>query len=662
VENKQFVTVNNVKVPLEGEKNILELLRKININLPTFCYHSELSVYGACRLCVVEVEGRGVMAACSTSPWPEMVIKTHSSELRKIRKMSIELLLAGHDQSCPTCHRSDSCKLRMLASQFGIEKSRFLSKKKEEALDYSSPSLVRDPNKCVLCGDCVRFCREVQGIGVLDFAHRGPNAKVCTAFDQGIGGTECINCGGCATVCPTGAIAPAYQHDAVWDILSDSSKLVVAQVAPAVRSTIGEMFGFKEGTDLTGKMTSALRLVGFQKVYDTAFAADLTVLEEAKEFLDKFVNGKKLPLFTSCCPAWVKYAEQYLPEKLDQVSTCKSPQQMFGSVLKDYLARELGKRREDIVVVSVMPCTAKKFEAKRDEFKVDGNPDVDYVITTHELGLMIKEAGIRMEELESSAMDMPMGLGSGSALLFGNSGGVTEAVVRHLGRAVGPVENVEKDSSVKGVVKIAAEVAGKKVKLAVVQGLNALNSLLESGEEFHLVEVMACPGGCIGGAGAPQSEKQRKELIEARTEGLANIDRQNVLKTANDNPFVAKVHAELSQDEHRVHKLLHTHYHARTRVQEEGVSVLKGEEGALEVKVCIGTGCFLKGSQDLLKELLNSAETQSWGKRVDIKATFCMEKCGTGPNVLVDGESVPLATIDKLVASIDGKLAQKVKV
>ena len=424
-EEKKTLTVDGIIVEIEGERNLLEIIRKVGIDLPTFCYHSDLSVYGACRLCLVDVKGRGIMASCSTAPEADMVIKTNTAEIRSMRKINLELLLANHDRECPSCSRSNNCTLQNLARQLGVEEVRFKKLEKEDMqpIDTSSPSLVRDPNKCVLCGDCVRVCDEVQGIGAIDFAHRGSKACVSPAFNKDLGAVECVNCGQCAAVCPTGALVPNQERDDVWALLADPNKYVVAAFAPAVRVGLGEYFGLEPGTDVTGRIVTALRMLGFDQVYDVTFAADMTIVEEANELLERVGNGGTLPMFTSCCPGWVKFTETYFPEMLPNLSSCKSPQQMFGSIAHKVLPSKLNVAPENLEVVSIMPCTAKKFEAKLDKFKTNDKQDISNVITTQELGRMIHASGIQFDELEPSSLDMPLGFYTGAGVIFGATGG-----------------------------------------------------------------------------------------------------------------------------------------------------------------------------------------------------------------------------------------------
>ncbi|HOG53189.1 MAG TPA: [FeFe] hydrogenase, group A, partial [Bacillota bacterium] len=432
-----FVTVDNVKIPLEGEESLLKVVRKAGIDLPTFCYHSQLSVYGACRMCVVEVDRMGVVASCSVPPQDGMNVKTNTERLRKIRRTILELLLANHDRECTTCGKSSQCKLQELSERFAVSTLRFGHGDKRFPIDASTPAIVRDPNKCILCGDCVRMCAEVQGVGILDFSFRGSKSTVGPAFGKNLNEVDCVQCGQCTTVCPTGALMVKSVTSEVWKALDDANKKVIVQIAPAVRVALGEEFGMAPGAIVTGKIVAALRRLGFDQVYDTSFTADLTIIEEGNEFIGRVRNGGVLPQFTSCCPGWVKYVEQYHPELIPNISSCKSPQQMFGSVAKRYLAKDLGWKPEDVVVVSIMPCTAKKFEAQRPEFVHDGVPDVDYVLSTRELARMIKEAGFSWDDLEVESFDLPLGLGSGAGMIFGNTGGVTEAVLRSAQQLLG---------------------------------------------------------------------------------------------------------------------------------------------------------------------------------------------------------------------------------
>ncbi|MAT57660.1 MAG: ferredoxin [Ignavibacteriae bacterium] len=662
---KKTLSVNGREVEFNGERNLLEVVRKANIEIPTFCYHSELSVYGACRLCLVDVEGKGIVSSCSIIPEEGMKINTHTKEIRDIRKITMELLLANHDQDCFTCAKSASCKLREIADKLGVDKVRFKKTNKEMPLDLSSHAISRDPNKCILCGDCVRACEEIQGIGVIDFTHRGSEVVVSPAFGKEIGKGECVDCGQCARVCPTGAIIPKSEIEDVWNEIYNDKKFVIAQIAPAVRVAIGESFGYQEGISLTGQIVAALKLMGFDKVFDTSFAADLTVIEESNEFLKRYSEGKNLPIITSCCPGWVKYAEQYYPEFLDNLSSCKSPQQMFGSIAKSYLAEKYEIDPKNISVVSIMPCTAKKFEARRPEFEKNGIKEVDYVITTQELVDMIKESGINFNKLEPDSLDLPLGFKTGAGIIFGNSGGVSEAVLRYTCEKVNGVKltncNFNEVRGVDSTREATVLLNGNEVKIAIVSGLKNAKTLLDkikSGEaKYDMIEVMACPGGCIGGAGQPVSFEE--SIKQKRTEALYNTDKMLQLHKSQDNPYIKSLYEEFLGEinGHKAHDLLHTHYANRKRLFESEISLIKANNSQkLEVKVCVGTNCYLKNSQTVLQRLLDHLEERNLVHLVDVKATFCMEKCEKSPNILVGEEIVTSANFEKVISNIEDKL------
>ena len=662
-----FVNIDGKLIPIEGERNLLEIVRKADIDLPTFCYHSELSVYGACRLCLVEVEGMGIVGACSTPPQPGMKVRTTTEEIREIRRISVELLLANHDQRCPTCPQSASCQLQTLARRLGVQEVRFHSTHTPVPVDRTSPSLVRDPNKCILCGDCVRMCHEIQGVGAIDFAHRGSQVAVLPAFGKDLAKVECVNCGQCASVCPTGALTPKSEVEEVWKALDDPKKVVVAQIAPAVRVGLGELFGLEPGILSTGQIVASLKAMRFDQVYDTSFAADLTVLEEAEEFLARKASGEKLPQFTSCCPAWVKFAEQYHPALLPNVSSCRSPQQMLGSLAKDMLPETLGCAREDLVVVSIMPCTAKKFEARQTKFQRDGIRDVDFVLTTQELGRMIEEAGLRFDRLQPESLDMPLGFKTGAGLIFGSSGGVTEAVLRYAAEKVSGVklEAVEFQATRgdEGLREATVSLGEAELKLAIVHGLaNAklVAERVERGEcDYDLIEVMACPGGCIGGAGQPVARDF--EVKRRRAKGLYDADKTLQLHKAQDNYYVTECYScHLGEvGGHTAHKLLHTDYHSRRRISDEDLSLGTGPEAdKLRVSVCVGTSCLLRGAQDMLHALIGHVEERGLQDAVDIQATFCFEQCDRGPTVSVGEQVLERCTFEQACEVLEQELAQ----
>ncbi len=655
-----FVSIDGIKVPIEGEKNLLAMCRKANIDIPTFCYHSHLSTYGACRLCLVEINGKDIDASCVVPPKDGMAIRTNTAKIRSMRRMNLELLLAAHKQDCPSCERSASCKLRDLSAKMGIRDVRFKSARVEKPLDLGSPSLVRDPNKCILCGDCVRYCAEIQAVGAIDFTGRGSDVVVSPAFGKSLGEVDCVNCGQCAAVCPTGAIVPKSHIDAVWKALDDKDTAVIVQVAPAVRVAVGEKFDLPAGENTMGKVTTALRMLGFDKVYDTAFGADLTVVEEANEFIERAKKGEKLPLFTSCCPAWVKFAEQIFPELLPKLSTCMSPQSMMGSIIREDAARTKEHSRagdgagKKVVVVSVMPCTAKKYEISRPELSRDGDQLVDYVLTTAELAAMLQEAGIRFADLPVGSMDLPFGFATGAGIVFGNAGGVSEAVARYVteGLTGGKASVLEfADEIPGGGIRTATLAVGDRaVSITSVQGLanakKVAQEIIAGTRATDIVEVMACPGGCVGGAGQPISLDP--ETRKKRTAGIAAADGARELRATQTNPFIERFYKDVLDSEiggHVAHELLHTRYKSKKRIQDTSIPLVRGTgKEKISVKVCVGTSCFLRGSQAVLSDLLKTVEEKGLSDLVDVSATFCAESCDKGPTVHVDGKTIHKAS------------------
>ena len=562
---KGMMIVDGQRVNFDGEKNVLSVIRKAGIEMPTFCYYSDLSVYGACRMCVVEDEKTGkIDASCSMEPRDGMRISTNSARLLKHRRVILELLLASHNCNCTTCEKSGHGRLQELAQQFGVRRIRFPDTREHYEIDSSSPAVLRDPNKCILCGDCVRVCEEMQGMGILNFAYRGSNLQVMPAFDRKLAETKCVSCGQCAAVCTTGAITVKNQIGEAWRAIHDPKKRVVIQIAPAVRVAVGEAFGFSAGENVLDKLVTALKIMGADEVYDTIFGADLTVREESAEFLRRLETGENLPLMTSCCPAWVKYVENERPEFLKNLSTARSPMQMFASVLKENYRKKDAEDGRTTFHIAIMPCTAKKMEARREEFRdAYGVPYVDLVLTTQEVVQMMKESGIRFQMLEKESPDLPYGMGSGAAEIFGTSGGVAEAVIRCCtpDKSKNALRTIE-HSGIRGTDAVRfAEVTinGRKVRAAIVHGLGSAAKLLDqirSGEvQADLVEVMSCRTGCVGGAGQPYALMAKKLQ---RAQGLYEIDRSAMFKRSERNPVIDAMYANGLAD--RAHELLHIEY------------------------------------------------------------------------------------------------------
>ena len=561
---KGIMIVDGQRVPFDGEKNVLSVIRKAGIDMPTFCYYSELSVHGACRMCIVEnVKTGKIDASCSMEPRDGLEIRTNTARLLRHRRMILELMLASHDCSCTTCAKSGNCRLQALAQRFGVSRVRFPDTRERYEQDNTSLAIFRDPNKCILCGDCVRVCEELQGQGILNYAHRGSELQVMPAFDRKLADTKCVGCGQCAAVCTTGAITVKNQIGQAWQALHDPKNRVVVQIAPAVRVALGEEFGLPAGENVMDRLVKALKLMGVEEVYDTDFAADMTTISESQEFLERLRAGGPFPMFTSCCPAWVKYLELNDPKYLRNISSCKSPMEMFAAVLRDkYQAKDAADGRRTYHM-AIMPCTAKKMEAARAEFTRDGQPDVDLVITTRELVDMIREAGIQLTELEPEAPDLPFGLGSGAAVIYGVTGGVAEAVVRYClpdksNNALQAIRvtDLRGDGSIR---EVNLTVEGQELHIAIVNGLSHAKELIadvEAGKRFyHLVEVMTCQGGCVGGAGQPYGLTAAKKR---RGAGLYEADATAMFKGAEKNPIVTRLLDEYGHE--RCHELLHVRY------------------------------------------------------------------------------------------------------
>ena len=567
---EKYMIIDGERVAFTDEKNILAVIRKagiiirLGIILPTFCYYSDLSIYGACRMCVVEDQWGGIIASCSTPPKHGMEIRTNTPQLYYHRKRILELLLAAHCRDCTTCEKNGKCKLQELATRFGIPGVRFENTNPIRPIDTSSKAIVRNPNKCILCGDCVRVCSEIQHVGAIDFAHRGSRMEISTAFGRDIADTNCVNCGQCAAVCPTGAITIKRDSHDVWEAIHNPNKRVVVQIAPAVRVAIGEAYGYEPGENTIGKLVASLRKLGVDAIFDTSVGADLTIMEESQELIEALEEkDRKYPLFTSCCPGWIRFVETQYPHLMKYVSTSKSPMEMFGAVVKEYYKKQDKKEGKETVSVAVMPCTAKKFEASREEFKRNGIPDVDYVLTSEEVIVMLQEIGIRFDRLEPEAYDMPFSIYSGAGVIFGATGGVTEAAVRRVVEDKSPKALKEIEfiglRGMEGVKVCELPLGESTVRIGVVSGLGNADNLLqkiESGEErFDFVEVMACPGGCVAGAGQPFARSTEKRM---RAEGLYKNDKAMQIKRSEENPVVETLYSDLLKN--REHELLHVHY------------------------------------------------------------------------------------------------------
>jgi len=587
------LTIDNVKVEVAAGATILDASRKAGIRIPTLCYMEKVQAIGACRVCLVEVEGAKTLVASCVMPAGEgMKVKTNTKRVREARRMVVELLLSDHDGDCQTCNRSGDCELQALARELGIKEITYPGAKGRKLIDDSTPALTRDSAKCIHCRRCVAVCSQIQGVGALFPQSRGFKSVIGPAFAQNLDTVTCVQCGQCAAVCPVGAISERDQIDEVWAALDNPKKHVIVQTAPAIRAALGECFGLPPGTLVTGKMVSALRRLGFHAVFDTNFTADLTILEEGTELLTRLkkalVDKEKvaLPMYTSCSPGWIKYVEHFYPDIREHISTCKSPQQMFGAVAKTYYAEKIGKKAEDIFVVSVMPCTAKKYEAQRPEMNSSGVRDVDVVLTTRELGRMIQQAGIDFVNLPDDKMDSPLGISSGAADIFANTGGVMEAALRTAYEIVTgkqlPAENLHikpieglqgvKEASLKitGAVPAWSFLEGVTVNVAVAHGLSNARKVIErmkSGEaNYHFVEVMTCPGGCIGGGGQPRVTTD--EVRMKRIGAIYREDEGKKLRKSHENPEVAQIYKEFLGKPlgEKSHHLLHTHYKSRGRV------------------------------------------------------------------------------------------------
>lgn len=573
------VTIDGVKVQVEAGTTVLEAAHQAHIHIPTLCHLKDVNAIGACRMCVVDVGARALAAACVMPVSEGMVVKTNTPAVRQARKSVLELILSNHERKCLSCVRSKTCELQALAKDLGVDESRFDGANIEYPLDNFSPSIIRDPNKCILCRRCVAVCRNVQGIGAIGAVNRGFKTVIAPAFGKKLSETDCINCGQCVVACPVGALREKDDTDKVWDALSDPEKFVVVQPAPAVRVALGEEFGMPMGTRVTGKMTQALKRLGFDKVFDTDFGADLTIMEEATELLSRIKNGGVLPMFTSCSPGWIKYVEHNFPELIPNLSTCKSPMQMEGAIIKSYYAEKAGIDPKNIVVVAVMPCVAKKFEVERPEMETDGMRSVDISITTRELARMIKDARIDFVKLsDEECFDELVAESTGAAPIFGATGGVMEAALRTAADVLEnrSVENVNyvNTRGIEGIKEATFTLGGKELKVAIASSTGAAKKLIkriQAGEaSYAFVEVMACPGGCVNGGGQPIVNAETRMDVDprvVRAAGLYAEDEAKTIRKSHENPDIKKLYAEYlgEPNGHRAHELLHTHYVDRSR-------------------------------------------------------------------------------------------------
>lgn len=573
------IKINGQSLSVPANYTVLEAARSANIEIPTLCYLKDVSKTGSCRMCIVEVVGaRNLQAACVYPVSEGMEVLTNTKKVREARRVNLELLLSNHDRKCLTCARNQSCELQKLADELGVTGITYEGERNVYDIDEVSPSIVRDNNKCVLCRRCVSACKTIQTVAVIDATERGFKTTIASPFNKSLGEVPCVNCGQCIVACPTGALREKDNTEEVWNAINDPEKYVVVQTAPAVRAALGEEFGYPIGTAVTGKMAAALRRMGFDGVFDTDTGADLTIMEEGTEFINRLQNGGKLPLITSCSPGWIKFCEHNFPDFLENLSSCKSPHQMFGAILKSYYAEKAGIDPEKMFVVSVMPCVAKKFEAGRPEMEVNKLRDVDAVISTRELAKMIKEAGILFNKLPDEKFDSPFEEASGAGVIFGATGGVMEAALRTVvevleGKSFDKLD-YEAVRGTEGIKEATLTVAGTEVKVAVVSGLgNArrlLNDIRDGKANYHFVEVMACPGGCVTGGGQPIVDSQTRmdiDLKAARAAALYAEDKALAVRKSHENPDIKLIYSEFLEKpgSHKAHELLHTHYTARSK-------------------------------------------------------------------------------------------------
>lgn len=569
------IKINGVPVSAPKGATILEAARYAGIEIPTLCFLKDINEIGACRICVVEVKGaRSLVASCVYPINEGMEVFTNSPKVLESRKTTLQLLLSNHDKKCLSCVRSGNCELQKLCRDLGVDDEEyFAGVRTETEVDESAAHMIRDNGKCILCRRCSAVCEKVQSVGVIGANERGFRTIIGTSFENGLADTTCVSCGQCIAVCPTGALREKESIDDVFAAIADPTKTVIVQTAPAVRAGLGECFGMPIGTDVEGKMASALRRLGFDKVFDTDFAADLTIMEEANEFVERVKNGGTLPMITSCSPGWVKYCEHYFPDLTENLSSCKSPMQMFGATAKTYYAEKMGIDPKDLVVVAIMPCTAKKFEIGRDDENAAGVPDVDYALTTRELGRMIDKAGIKFNELPDEKFDEPLGLSSGAGVIFGATGGVMEAALRTAVETLTGEElkavDFKEVRGTQGIKEAEYDVAGMKVKVAVASGLANAKEILKkvaAGEaDYQFIEIMGCPGGCVNGGGQPQQPGYIRNTVDIRAKRakvLYDLDANMPIRKSHENPAIKQVYAEYfgKPGSEKAHHVLHTSY------------------------------------------------------------------------------------------------------
>ena len=567
--------INNIDISCEPNTTILAAARKHHIDIPTLCNYPDLEIKSECRVCVVEIQGRKkLFTSCSTIATEGMIVHTNSPKVLNARKTIIELLLANHDASCTACPKNLNCELQTLANKLGIDKNRFPTVLEVKPIDNTNPVLIRNINRCIKCGRCIDVCKNVQSMSVLDVMGRSNDIEITPAYGKFLSDEFCVYCGQCASVCPVGAIIEKDDTDQVWEAINNPHLHVVVQVAPAVRVSLGEEMGMEPGSIVTEKVVAALKYLGFDAVYDTDFTADLTILEEGTELITRVTNGGTLPMMTSCCPGWISFAEQRYPEILDNLSTCKSPQQMFGALAKSYYAEKMKLNPKDIYVVSIMPCTAKKYESQRVEMRIDNvNPDVDVVLTTRELGKMIKQMGINFESIEEIPFDKPFGITTGAAAIFGATGGVMEAALRTVYEIVNKEELADLDfkavRGLEGLKEAEVELGGQKVRVAVAHTLENARVMCEQVKDgtspYTFIEVMCCPGGCIGGGGQPYGTT--KEVRQKRIDAIYSVDENMDIRKSHKNPDILALYEDYLEkpNSHKAHHLLHTYYHARKK-------------------------------------------------------------------------------------------------